>query len=384
MKIEASSSIETLKSLVGTPWVKLVFAYAFMLLTVSLFIWLRLTVLGGVSRDTPYLFILFSVFISAFYGGFGPGVAATLISLVGIYYYFLPPYFQFDLLYSSDFEEIITYIMVGFAFSWLLDQQRQSRVDLEDMVKKRTSQLHSANKELERSNRELEDFAYIASHDLQEPLRKILAFGDRLQTKSNSELSEDAQKYLDRIMYSADRMRQLVEGLLAYARVSTRELPYKRVNLTKLIKDVLSDMELAIEDEKAEITVGNLPAVEADPMQLYQVFQNLISNGIKFHKPNKPAIVTIDAEIVADPKDDHSVARIRVSDQGIGIPAAYQEKIFNIFQRLHGRGEYEGTGIGLAVVRRIIERHNGNIRVISEEGEGTIVEMDLPLKREKH
>jgi light-regulated signal transduction histidine kinase (bacteriophytochrome) len=370
--------LQKFAELAKKPWLRIGFSYLFMFLCVALFVWLKLMVLGGVSRDTPYLFILFSVFISAFYGGFGPGVAATLLSLVAIYYYFLPPYFEFDLLYTSDFEEIITYIMVGFAFSWLLDQQREYKSDLEKIIDRRTGQLHKANEELQRSNKELEDFAYIASHDLQEPLRKILAFGDRFESRYKDQLSEDAIEYLDRMLRSAQRMRVLVEGLLTYARVASKDIPYRQVELQSLIREVLDDMEVTIEEQKAEVVVHELPAVEANPIQLTQVFQNLIGNSLKFHKPNEPARVNIEGEIIED-GEQKKYARVRVADQGIGIPDEYQDKIFNIFQRLHGRSAYEGTGIGLAVVRRIIERHNGAIRVFSKEGKGTTFEMDLPL-----
>ena len=137
-------------------------------------------------------------------------------------------------------------------------------------------------------------------------------------------------------------------------------------------------MEVTIEEQKAEVVVHELPAVEANPIQLTQVFQNLIGNSLKFHKPNEPARVNIEGEIIED-GEQKKYARVRVADQGIGIPDEYQDKIFNIFQRLHGRSAYEGTGIGLAVVRRIIERHNGAIRVFSKEGKGTTFEMDLPL-----
>lgn len=375
----------TLKKLFLHPVARWLFSYSFMLLTVALFVWLKLTVLSGLSRETPYLFILFSVFISAFYGGFGPGVAATLISMTSIYYYFLPPYYQFDLVYTEDFEVIITYIMVGFAFSWLLDQQRQYKVDLEAKVERRTQQLKAMNQELQRSNQELQDFAYIASHDLQEPLRKILAFGGRLEDKYSHELSEEAAQYLRRMKKSADRMKQLVESLLTYARVTSSEQPTQLVSLNKVIGDVVSDMELSIEDQKAELFIDALPEVEASAIQLSQVFQNLMSNSLKFHHPDRRPVIEIAGEIVElkfkANENEQKYSKIVFTDNGIGIPPEYQGKIFNIFQRLHGRAKYEGTGIGLAVVRRIVERHNGRIEVSSIEGEGSSFEILLPLRQ---
>ena len=335
-----------------------------MFLCVALFVWLKLMVLGGLARHAVFVYSV-QRFYQRFLWRFWAGSSRDFALVGGNLLLFLPPYFEFDLLYTSDFEEIITYIMVGFAFSWLLDQQREYKSDLEKIIDRRTGQLHKANEELQRSNKELEDFAYIASHDLQEPLRKILAFGDRFESRYKDQLSEDAIEYLDRMLRSAQRMRVLVEGLLTYARVASKDIPYRQVELQSLIREVLDDMEVTIEEQKAEVVVHELPAVEANPIQLTQVFQNLIGNSLKFHKPNEPARVNIEGEIIED-GEQKKYARVRVADQGIGIPDEYQDKIFNIFQRLHGRSAYEGTGIGLAVVRRIIERHNGAIRFLAK------------------
>gem|GEM_PF-3618128 len=371
------------KKIINHPAFRIILSYVFIFITVALFVWLKLTVLEGLSRETPYLFILFSVFISAFYGGFGPGVAATLSSIIAIFYYFLPPYNQFELLYTEDFEIIITYIMVGFVFSWLLDQQRQIKTMLEAVVRKRTEQLQLTNEELQRSNQELQDFAYIASHDLQEPLRKILAFGDRLEAKHGTELSDEARNYLKRMQSSANRMKQLVESLLTFARVANTDIPVKKVPLNAVVSGVISDMEIRIEEQRAEILVEDLPEVEGNPTQLSQVFQNLLSNSLKFKHQERDPIVEISSEMVEitnnNGNEPRKYCKISLTDNGIGIPPEYQEKIFNIFQRLHGRSKYEGTGIGLAVVRRIIERHDGKIRVSSIEGEGTSFEIMLPL-----
>ncbi len=378
-----SSMSNKLSRIVNHPIFRVILSYVFIFITVALFVWLKLTVLEGLSRETPYLFILFSVFISAFYGGFGPGVAATLSSIIAIFYYFLPPYNQFELLYTEDFEIIITYIMVGFAFSWLLDQQRQIKTVLEAVVKKRTEQLQLTNEELQRSNQELQDFAYIASHDLQEPLRKILAFGDRLEAKYGAELSDEALNYLKRMQSSAKRMKQLVESLLMFARVANTDIPIKKVSLNAVVSGVISDMEIRIEEQRAEIIVENLPEIEGNPTQLSQVFQNLISNSLKFKHRQREPIVEISSEVVEVTNNNgdnlRKYCKISITDNGIGIPPEYQEKIFNIFQRLHGRSKYEGTGIGLAVVRRIVERHDGKISVSSIEGEGTSFEIMLPL-----
>lgn len=367
-------SIKTVvRSTATSAVVQNILAYSLAILIVSLFIWLKLTVLGDLSRETPFLFILFSVFISAYYGGLGPGVLATLLSVFAMIYFFLPPFHSLNITYRYDLEVIITYIMVGVGVSWLLEQLRLQRITLEARVERRTQQLKIANEDLKRSNKELQDFAYIASHDLQEPLRKILAFGDRLKHKYGREMSDDANTYIDRMVNSADRMRMLVEGLLTYARVGTRETQFSKVNMKDVVKNVLSDMELTISDQKAEIDVGKLDTIESNELQLRQMFQNMISNALKFHKPDEAPTIMISSQT------DKIYSKITIQDQGIGIPSQYKEKVFTIFQRLHGRSEYDGTGIGLAVVRRIVERHGGKIEVESKEGEGTKFDIYLPL-----
>lgn len=359
-----------------------ILAYSLSILIVSLFIWLKLTVLGDLSRETPFLFILFSVFISAYYGGLGPGVLATLLSVFAMIYFFLPPLYSFNISFRSDLEVIITYIMVGVGVSWLLEQLRLQRLTLEARVERRTQQLKIANEELKRSNKELQDFAYIASHDLQEPLRKILAFGDRLKHKYGAGMSEDANTYIDRMVKAADRMRLLVEGLLTYARVGTRETQFSKVSMDEVVKNVLSDIEMTIQDQQAEIEVDKLDTIESNELQLRQMFQNMISNALKFHKPDQAPKVKISSQRITMPSSSHAAktySKITILDEGIGIPSQYKEKIFTIFQRLHGRSEYDGTGIGLAVVRRIVERHGGKIEVTSKEGEGTKFEIYLPV-----
>lgn len=371
-----------LRKTVMSAVVQNILAYSLAILIVSLFIWLKLTVLGDLSRETPFLFVLFSVFISAYYGGLGPGVMATFLSVFAMIYFFLPPFYSFGITYRSDLEVIITYIMVGVGVSWLLEQLRQQRISLEARVERRTQQLKIANVELKRSNKELQDFAYIASHDLQEPLRKILAFGDRLKHKYGSELSEDANIYIDRMVNAADRMRLLVEGLLAYARVGTKAIEFSKVSMDKVVKNVLSDMEVIIAEKQAKIEVGKLHNIESNELQLRQLFQNMISNALKFHKPGQTPRIKINSQrttMAGSSQGNKLYCKITIEDDGIGIPEQYNQKIFTIFQRLHGRAEYDGTGIGLAVVRRIIERHAGKIEVTSKEGKGTKFEIYLPL-----
>jgi PAS domain S-box-containing protein len=230
-----------------------------------------------------------------------------------------------------------------------------------------------ANK-LEQSNRELRDFASIAAHDLQEPLRKIQAFGDRLSVRYRKDLSDEAQDFLDRMLSSTKRMRRLIDDLLTYSRVAMHIQSFESISLEQVVQDVLSDLELCVEQTKAQISTSNLPIVNADPSQMHQLFQNLIGNALKFCRPHMTPIIQISA---IQSQDE---CLLLITDNGIGFDEKYLDRIFTIFQRLHGREEYEGTGVGLAVCRRIVERHGGSITAKSIPGQGAQFLVSLPLK----
>lgn len=263
---------------------------------------------------------------------------------------------------------------------------RRSRDELEQLVDARTaalqnaaSELQSANVRLEQSNRELQDFASVASHDLQEPLRKIQAFGDRLSTTNAATLSSDGQDYLKRMLNAAGRMQTLINDLLSFSRITTKAQPFSKVDLAQIARDVLSDLETAVERAGAAVSLEPLPTIDADPMQMRQLLQNLIGNALKFRKPSVAPVVGISAEV----SSDNQTCTISVSDNGIGFDEKYLDRIFNVFQRLHGRGAYEGTGIGLAVCRKIAERHGGSITARSKPGEGATFIVTLPMQHEK-
>jgi PAS domain S-box-containing protein len=231
--------------------------------------------------------------------------------------------------------------------------------------------------ELERSNSELEQFAYIASHDLQEPLRKIMAFGDRLHSHIVTNLDETGADYLARMQGAAQRMQHLIEALLQYSRITTRDHPHRPVKLATILDNVYSDLETRIEQLGAEVTISEMPTVMGDATQLEQLFLNLIGNALKYHKQDSPPRV----ELVAEFLDENRVA-IHVSDNGIGFKEQYLERIFQPFQRLHARHEYEGTGIGLALCDKIVRRHGGAIIATSKSGEGSVFSVTLPLIQE--
>ena len=266
---------------------------------------------------------------------------------------------------------------------------REANENLEARVKERTAELADANLELERSNRELQDFAFVASHDLQEPLRKIQAFGDRLRTVQAPKFDDQGRDYLDRMHRAAGRMHTLINDLLTFSRVTTKAQPFERIDLNKIANDVVSDLETTIEQSGGSVEIGDLPSIDADPLQMRQLFQNLIVNALKFRKPESPPLVKVEAELVnkdasgIEGSASNNFARITVADNGIGFDEKYLDRIFTPFQRLHGRNEYEGTGIGLAVCRKIVERHGGTLTAQSSAGKGATFIATMPVTQNK-
>lgn len=288
---------------------------------------------------------------------------------------------------------------------------RQAHDELERRVQERTIELAAANQalrqeimereqaesalrgyaaRLEQSNQALQKFANIASHDLQEPLRKIQAFGGRLQTKYAFVLDEQGIDYLARMQNAASRMQALINGLLAYSRVTTRAKPFEAVDLAEIVQGVILDLELQLEKVNGRVEISNLPTLEADPTQMRQLLQNLISNALKFHRSDEPPVVKITATCLPPhqapqvPAGSKPAAwyQLTLTDNGIGFDQKYAEQIFQMFQRLHGLQEYEGTGIGLATCRRIVERHGGTITAHGCLGQGATFTITLPTSQQ--
>jgi len=276
---------------------------------------------------------------------------------------------------------LVLVIVIGVLVSRAIKRQKTEAAWLEAMVEKRTRELKHFSEELQRSNGELQDFAFVASHDLQEPLRKIRAFGDRLASRYSEALGDGAD-YVYRMQNAAERMSKLIEDLLTFSRVTTRSNPIESVDLNETMKEILDTLEIAIEEKGAEINVEALPTVEADSSQMKQLFQNLVGNALKFTRPGVTPKISVR---VAETQNTDGKAgsfvkwfRIEVEDNGIGFDEKYLEKIFTPFQRLHGREQYEGTGIGLAICRRIVQRHQGELWASSELDAGTTFIIDLP------
>lgn len=236
------------------------------------------------------------------------------------------------------------------------------------------ARLGAANRELARANRELNDFAFVASHDLQEPLRKIQAFGERLNRNLSGKLDEESQDYLARMLNASSRMRNMINDLLALSRVTTRAQPFVTVDLNEVAMDVLSDLEIRVQAANGVVEISDLPVVQGDPIQMHQLLQNLIVNAIKFHKPDIPPMV----RVYSDCTSEEQSVRITVEDNGIGFEETYLERIFQPFQRLHSFGQYEGSGMGLAICRKIVERHGGTITARSQPEQGSTFIVTLP------
>jgi PAS domain S-box-containing protein len=265
---------------------------------------------------------------------------------------------------------------------------RRAHDQLEHRVAQRTAELSAANLllaqytlQLERSNRELQDFAFVASHDLQEPLRKIQAFGERLRSRS-AQLDEQALDYLTRMQNAAARMQTLIQDLLAFSRVTTKGQPFRSVALAEVLAEVLSDLEVRIEQAGATVEAGPLPRILADRTQMRQLLQNLVGNALKFRDKDRAPVVKLSARTVPAPSGGEQI-ELSVADNGIGFEQKYAERIFGLFQRLHGRTEYEGSGVGLAICRKIAERHGGSITATGVPGHGATFTVTLPVRSQR-
>jgi signal transduction histidine kinase len=238
---------------------------------------------------------------------------------------------------------------------------------------------------LKRSNQELEQFAFVASHDLQEPLRKIIRFGDSVADRLTPGMDENSAAevgdYLHRMQNAAERMQAMIDGLQDLSRVATQAKPFETVALAQLAAEVISDLEPRIHQARGQVQLGALPEIEADPMQMRQLLQNLIGNALKFHQADTPPVIRVGSEIFLAKHHQPGRVVLTITDNGIGFDAQDAGRIFQPFQRLHGRGEYEGTGLGLAICQKIVERHHGTITVHSQPGEGSTFTIELPLRQ---
>jgi light-regulated signal transduction histidine kinase (bacteriophytochrome) len=256
------------------------------------------------------------------------------------------------------------------------DVPRVILLAIEDVTERRLAErrLAAQQRELERSNAALKEFAFVASHDLQEPLRKIVSFGERLETVAGHALTGNARLYLDRMLNAAVRMRALIADLLAYSQIAASATPFVPTDLAAIARGVLGDLEIAIAESGGRVDVGGLPTIDADAPQIRQLLQNLLGNALKFRRPGVPPIVVVDAA-----SSHNGDCTITVTDNGIGFKDEHAEKIFRMFERLHARTVHEGSGMGLAICRKIVERHGGTIDATSTIGQGTTFTVTLPI-----
>jgi signal transduction histidine kinase len=260
------------------------------------------------------------------------------------------------------------------------EELRTIRDHLEELVETRTAELEKANLELtaysaklERINEDLKEFAFVASHDLQEPLRKIQTFCDMAMNRSPV-LDSTGKEYLERVVNSANRMRQMLRDLLEFSRAAAGTWPLKEIDLGVLVREAADVFEAKCKETGCQIEIQNIPSVEADEGQMLRLFQNLIGNALKFHSKDESRIK------IHGRLDGRGVCEIFVKDNGIGFDPRFEKLIFKPFQRLHGRSEYDGTGMGLAICRKIVERHGGTIRAESKPGKGSTFIVRLPAK----
>ncbi|ATL46469.1 hypothetical protein COR50_04360 [Chitinophaga caeni] len=281
-------------------------------------------------------------------------------------------------------------VLIGVYSYIVLNKEFKLQLRIESKMRSYQRELQENITLLHKSNQALEQFAYVASHDLQEPLRKISTFSDRLQMKYRENLPPEGQQMIDRMLVAVDRMRTLIQDLLVFSRSGriTRE-NMDEVHLSQVLQEVLSDLELALHEKQAIVTNNTLPTIIGHKTSLHQLFQNLISNAIKFASPHRALTINISSEtlsgaetgIMPENLKDHLFCRITIEDNGIGFDQAYAERIFMIFQRLHGVSEYQGTGIGLAICKKIVDAHHGMISAYGYPGKGALFVILLPFKQ---
>lgn len=250
------------------------------------------------------------------------------------------------------------------------------RMILSDITERKQAEKALAQyaQELERANQALRDFSFIVSHDLQEPLRKVKSFGESLKNNYGEALGKEGNDYISRMMSAAARMDSLLRGLLTYARVASKEMAFVEVNLREVAFEVLSDLEARLLQTRGKVEIDDLPKISADPLQMRQLFQNLISNGLKYHRPGVPPLVSINCRMI-----ENKEVEIAVTDNGIGFEMQYAEHIFEPFARIEGKADADGSGMGLTICKKIIELHHGTITVSSVKDQGSTFTVTLPV-----
>lgn len=344
---------------------------------VGLTLWACL-VLGGYTSNRPVLVLFFiPILLSAYFGGLGPGLVATALSALSAAYFLFPPFNSFLIERPLDMIQLFIMAGVGGSISWLFESTRCSAGKLNAA----NAQLASLNRDLLAANNELENFSYSVSHDLRAPLRAITGFAEILVRRYQSSLNEEGRHYLDNIVTASRRMDAVIKDLLEFARMGRQTLQTEKIVIANLLSGLMHELQEMIAAAGVQIDLpgpNGLPVLNSDPNLLRQILLNLMTNAITYHRADAPGgpRMTINCTTA----DQETL--IEVADNGIGIDPQYHELIFNIFQRLHSVDDYPGTGIGLATVKRAVERLGGTVSVRSTPGQGSTFSVRLPRTSE--
>jgi len=338
----------------------------------------------------PFVWFLFypAVFFSSWVGGLSGGVIATVISAALVKYFFIPVEGSFEVGDPVSLVSIGLFMGIGFLFGYSQERVKKANLETEEALavarsaneqlrfevearRKANHALEVSSQNLARSNAELEQFAYVASHDLQEPLRMVVGYVQLMEKRLADKLDADTREFMGFAVDGALRMQNLIQDILAYSRVSTKGQALAPTDSAAALKEALALLASRIDETGAEVDAQSLPVVDADRRQLVQLFQNLVGNAIKFCKDHAPRVRVQAAR-------ETGRWRFSVTDNGIGIAPEYRDQLFVIFKRLHTRREYPGTGIGLAICKRIVERHGGEMGIESAPGGGSVFWFTLP------
>jgi light-regulated signal transduction histidine kinase (bacteriophytochrome) len=311
--------------------------------------------LNALTERSMFQLAVAAVVISAWFGGLGPGLLSAACSTVATAYYLLEPVYSFYVRSLADISQLVVFILVAVLMSGLSEARHQAE-----------QKLRARSDELEVANRELESFSYMVSHDLRWPLRAINGYARILLDEYAAHLDLTARRYLELIRTSTKQMDQLVQGLLDFSRLGRQPLHKRSVETASLVQQSLSELKGEYQGRTVDVRIGELPPCEGDPVLLKQVFVNLLQNALKFTRRRNPAVIEVGS--IQTPKG----RAYFVKDNGIGFNMQYAQQLFGVFQRLHRSEEYEGTGVGLAVVQRIIHRHGGTVWAESEVENGAV------------